>query len=104
MSGASMESPPQLLGDIRHLIEGARQQASVALNAYQTAQYWHIGRRIYTELLAGEQIELLELDASGAHVAKYLDALPSKELLQAKLHEAIALPRARQDQRSGDEA
>jgi hypothetical protein len=31
-------------------------------------------------------------------------ALPSKEVLQAKLHEAIALSRARLNHRSGDEA
>ena len=51
-----------------------------------------------------EQIELLELDASGIHVAEYLTALPSKEVLQAKLHEAIALSRARLDNRRGEEA
>lgn len=51
-----------------------------------------------------EQIELLELDVSGIHVAEYLTALPSKEVLQAKLHEAVALSRARLDHRSGDEA
>lgn len=51
-----------------------------------------------------EQIELLALDASGIHVAEYLTALPSKEVLQAKLHEAIALSRAPLDHRSGDEA
>jgi predicted nuclease of restriction endonuclease-like (RecB) superfamily len=51
-----------------------------------------------------EQIELLELDASGIHVAEYLTALPPKALLQAKLHEAIALSRARLDNRSGEEA
>lgn len=36
-----------------------------------------------------EQIELLELDQSGIHVAEYLTALPSKELLQEKFHLAI---------------
>ena len=51
-----------------------------------------------------EQIELLELNASGIHVAEYLTALPSKEVLQAKLHEAVALSRARLDNRSGDAA
>ena len=51
-----------------------------------------------------EQIELLELDASGIHVAEYLTALPPKAVLQAKLHEAIALSRARLDNRSGEEA
>jgi len=36
-----------------------------------------------------ERIELLELDRSGIHVAEYLTVLPSKEILQAKLHKAI---------------
>ncbi|MDE2830967.1 MAG: PDDEXK nuclease domain-containing protein [Gemmatimonadota bacterium] len=42
-----------------------------------------------------EQIELLELDQSGIHVAEYLTALPSRELLQQKLHAAIKTSRAR---------
>lgn len=36
-----------------------------------------------------EQIELLELDKSNIHVAKYLTVLPSKELLQEKLHQSL---------------
>lgn len=51
-----------------------------------------------------EQIELLELGASGIHVAEYLTALPPKEVLQAKLHEAIAHSRVRLDNRSGEDA
>jgi predicted nuclease of restriction endonuclease-like (RecB) superfamily len=46
-----------------------------------------------------EQIELLELGHTGIHVAEYLTALPPKELLQAKLHEAIARSRARLENR-----
>ena len=42
-----------------------------------------------------EQIELLELNKSGIHVAEYLTALPPKELLQATLHEAIISARCR---------
>jgi YhcG PDDEXK nuclease domain len=42
-----------------------------------------------------EQIELLELDKSGIHVAEYLTVLPPKELLQAKLQEAIISARQR---------
>ena len=42
-----------------------------------------------------EQIELLELGLSGIHVAEYLVELPPKEVLQAKLHKAIALARKR---------
>jgi predicted nuclease of restriction endonuclease-like (RecB) superfamily len=49
-----------------------------------------------------EQIELLELDASGIHVAEYLTSLPPREVLQAKLHEAIARSRARLENRGED--
>ena len=42
-----------------------------------------------------EQIELLELDASGIHVAEYLTVLPSREALEAKLHQSIAVARQR---------
>lgn len=42
-----------------------------------------------------EQIELLELDKSSIHVAEYLTVLPSKEVLSAKLHEAIAFAKQR---------
>lgn len=45
-----------------------------------------------------QQIELLELDASGIHVAEYLTALPPKAVLQAKLMDAIERSRARLDQ------
>jgi len=48
-----------------------------------------------------EQIELLELDQSGIHVAEYLTALPSRELLQQKLHAAIEISRARLEAREG---
>ncbi|CAH1207521.1 putative nuclease YhcG [Candidatus Nitrotoga sp. BS] len=51
-----------------------------------------------------EQIELLELDASGIHVAEYLTELPPKEVLQQKLHDAIAISRARLENRSGEQA
>lgn len=42
-----------------------------------------------------EQIELLELDNAGIHVAEYLTVLPPREALQAKLHQAIANARQR---------
>jgi predicted nuclease of restriction endonuclease-like (RecB) superfamily len=42
-----------------------------------------------------EQIELLELDASGIHVAEYLTVLPPPDVLRRKLHEAIETARAR---------
>ena len=36
-----------------------------------------------------EDVEYLELDQSGIHVAQYLTQLPSKELMESKLHDAI---------------
>lgn len=42
-----------------------------------------------------EQIELLELDKSGIHVAEYLTVLPSREILEAKLHQSMVAARAR---------
>lgn len=46
-----------------------------------------------------EQIELLELNQSGIHVAEYLTTLPPKEVLQRKLHEAVERSRLRLEQR-----
>jgi predicted nuclease of restriction endonuclease-like (RecB) superfamily len=51
-----------------------------------------------------QQIELLELDASGIHVAEYLTALPPKAVLQAKLMDAIERSRERLAQRDGGAA
>lgn len=42
-----------------------------------------------------ERVELLELGNSGIHVAEYLTALPSKKILQEKLHKAIEHARQR---------
>lgn len=49
-----------------------------------------------------EQIELLELDNSGIHVAEYLTVLPSRETLQAKLHQSIESARARLSGEQGE--
>lgn len=42
-----------------------------------------------------EQVELLELDKSGIHVAEFLTVLPAREVLQAKLQQSIATARKR---------
>ncbi len=42
-----------------------------------------------------EEVELLELDKSGIHVAQYLTQLPPKKMLQEKLQKAIAKARNR---------
>ena len=42
-----------------------------------------------------EQIELLELDKSGIHVAEYLTVLPPREVFEKKIQDALALAQAR---------
>lgn len=49
-----------------------------------------------------EQVELLELDKSGIHVAEYLTALPSRALLAERLHQATQKARQQMDQRPPD--
>ena len=49
-----------------------------------------------------EQIELLELDRSGIHVAEYLTALPSREVLGEKLQQAATRARLRIELRGGE--
>jgi predicted nuclease of restriction endonuclease-like (RecB) superfamily len=49
-----------------------------------------------------EQIELLQLDKSGIHVAAYLTDLPPRDVLKRKLHEAVMLARARLAAGDGD--
>jgi predicted nuclease of restriction endonuclease-like (RecB) superfamily len=46
-----------ILIDIRRLIDEARERAAVAVNAELTLLYWHIGRRIKTEVLKGQRAE-----------------------------------------------
>lgn len=47
-----------------------------------------------------EQIELLELDGTGIHVAEYLTELPPKAVLEQRLHQAMVNARLRMDNKS----
>ncbi|WP_203561490.1 hypothetical protein [Ideonella livida] len=91
MSGASLEPTPQLLGDIRQLIERSR---TVMLHGQRTGYCERIVSALPRQL--GTNL------CSGIHVAEYLTVLPSKEVLQAKLQEAIANSRARLENRGED--
>ncbi len=51
---------------------------------------------------AREQIELLELDRSGIHVAEYLTELPPREVLESKLRVAVDTARAQLASRDWD--
>lgn len=46
-----------------------------------------------------EHVELLQLDKSGIRIAAYMTELPSRRLLQKKLHEAMVLACARLQQK-----
>ncbi|WP_416400545.1 PDDEXK nuclease domain-containing protein [Alicycliphilus denitrificans] len=49
-----------------------------------------------------EQIELLELDKSGIHVAEYLTTLPSRAVLVERLHQATERAQLQIEQRKAD--
>lgn len=51
-----------------------------------------------------ETIELLQLDASGIHVAEYLTELPPRDLLERKLHQTIQQARGQIEHREDGEA
>ena len=46
-----------LLGDIRALIESARQQTARAVNSTMVTLYWHVGKRIREEILHEQRAE-----------------------------------------------
>ena len=49
------DSPDTLLGDIKDMIQSAKQRAAVAINAELTLLYWQVGQRINDEVLKGER-------------------------------------------------
>ena len=51
-----------------------------------------------------ETVEVLELEPRGIHVAEYLTALPPRELLQKRLHDAIIRSRLRLAEQQADDA
>ena len=48
---------PELLGDIRKMIEEAQRNVAVTVNTNLTMLYWRIGKRINAEILNGERAE-----------------------------------------------
>lgn len=80
--------------DVKQMVAKSRQELAQVANATITLLYWRIGMSIHSEILKKkEQIELLELGKSGIHVAEYLTELPSRNLLEKKLHAAIKTSR-----------
>lgn len=96
-----------LLNDLKALIDQARQQVSVTVNAGLTLLYWQVGQRIRKDLLREED--------RAAYGKKILATL-SQELtqrygkgftesalkLERKLHKAVASARGRLALKPGD--
>ena len=53
----ALPTAPALLGDIRSLIEAAREQTARAVNSTLVVMYWQIGRRIREDVLQNERAE-----------------------------------------------
>ncbi|MTI14082.1 PDDEXK nuclease domain-containing protein [Sansalvadorimonas verongulae] len=53
----SADTPDALFGEIKDLIQSAKQRAAVAVNAELTLLYWQVGQRINTEVLKGERAD-----------------------------------------------
>ncbi len=51
-----------------------------------------------------ETVEVLGLEPRGIHVAEYLTELPPRELLEQRLHEAVARARRSLEQHAPEEA
>src|SRR5215208_5449055 len=58
-SASPVPAPPadRLLGDVRALIEAAREQTARAVNSALVGLYWHIGRRIRQDILHEKRAE-----------------------------------------------
>ncbi|SCN47746.1 Putative cytoplasmic protein [methanotrophic endosymbiont of Bathymodiolus azoricus (Menez Gwen)] len=50
-------SNTDLFIEVKGLIQSAKQQAAVAVNAELTLLYWQVGKRIADEVLKGERAE-----------------------------------------------
>ncbi len=56
-SSKATDQPTALFGEIKTLIQSAKQRAAVAVNAELTLLYWQVGQRINTEVLKGERAD-----------------------------------------------
>ena len=53
----SLPGSPDLLFDLRRMIEEAREAVAVTVNAGLTLLYWRVGQRIGQEILGSERAE-----------------------------------------------
>ena len=55
MTNTLIPLQPDLLTELRQLIDSARRRAAVAVNAELTLLYWQVGERIHREILGGQR-------------------------------------------------
>ncbi len=55
MTNTLIPLQPDLLTELRQLIDSARRRVAVAVNAELTLLYWHVGERIHREILGGQR-------------------------------------------------
>lgn len=97
----TVNNAPQLLGDIRQLIEQSRNQLAATVNSALTLLYWHIGQRIRSEVLQGERASYgehivltlsrqLEADYGRGfsiknlrHMLRFAESFPDAEIVSA---------------------
>lgn len=110
-----------LVNDLRRLIESARQQAAVSVNAALTVLYWRMGERIQREILGGQRASYGEAVLKGLgqqlssnygrgfsgknlhHMVRFAEVFPdeaivstlSRQLSSSHLKQSIAAARLR---------
>lgn len=83
-----------LLGDIRTLIEAARQRAASAVNSELTILYWCIGLRIHTQGLEGRRADYGEevVPTSGEGLGNGIRKQFSVKNLRRMVQFAVTVP------------
>lgn len=89
MESVDAGAPAPLLAQVRQLIDAARQRVASAVNAELTQLYWHIGRRISTELLQGQRGEYGKQVVAG--LARQLTAEFGKGWSEQRLRHCLRL-------------
>jgi hypothetical protein len=94
----------------KDLIVRARERVAVQVNQALVMTYWQIGWLARHDAQPDEKppiaiilctnrdaeiVELLDLEKDHIHIAEYWLQLPPREVLQARLHEAMVAARAR---------
>jgi predicted nuclease of restriction endonuclease-like (RecB) superfamily len=88
--------PDSLIGDLRQLIDGARQRVAQTVNHEVVLLYWHVGCRIHADVL-GEQRAAYGKEVVQA-VAAHLQPLYGRGFDKANLHRMVQMARLYPDE------